>query len=159
MSTLIAYASKHGCTKRCAEKLAQRLDEKVDMYNLKSGKPLDIEPYNKVIIGSSVYVGKVHKEATAFCTKNLEKLGNKKVGLFICGSQEGEALKQELNTAFSQELQSKAVAIECFGGEYVFGKMGFMEKTIVKMIAKTSKDTSTIKDDKIESFAQIMKNA
>lgn len=159
MSILIAYASKYGCTERCAEKLAERLDEKVDLYNLKSGKPLDISQYDKVIIGSSVYVGKVHKEVTEFCTKNLAILGNKKVGLFICGSQEGEALKQELDTAFPQELQSKAIAIECFGGAYVFGKMGFMEKTIVKMIAKTNKDTSTIKDDKIESFAQIMKNA
>ena len=159
MSALIAYASKHGCTERCAKKLAERLDERVDMYNLKSGKPLDISQYDKVIIGSSVYVGKVHKEATEFCTKNLGELGNKIVGLFICGSQEGEALKLELDCAYPQELQSKAVAIECFGGEYTFSKMNFMEKTIVKLIAKTNKDTSNIKDDKIDSFAQIMKNA
>lgn len=159
MGTLIAYASKYGCTERCAEKLAQSLGEKVDLYNLKSGKFLDISQYNKVIIGSSVYVGKVHKEATDFCARNLVELGNKKVGLFICGSQEGEALKQELDAAFPQELQSKAAVIECFGGEYTFSKMNFMEKTIVKMIAKTNKDTSNIKDDKIYSFAQIMKNA
>jgi menaquinone-dependent protoporphyrinogen oxidase len=159
MSTLIAYASKHGCTERCAERLAQGLGEKVDIYDLKSGKALDISPYDKVIIGSSVYVGKVNKEATEFCTKNLGALRDKKIGLFICGSQEGEALKQELATAFPQELQSRAVAIESFGGEFTFSKMSFMEKTIVKVIAKTSKDTSSIKDDKINSFAQSMKNA
>jgi menaquinone-dependent protoporphyrinogen oxidase len=159
MSTLIAYASKYGCTERCAEKLGQGFDEKVDLYNLKSGKSLDIAQYDKVIIGSSVYVGKVHKEATEFCTKNLEALGNKKVGMFICGSQEGDSLKQELQLAYPQELQSKAVAIECFGGEYVFGKMNFIEKTIVKVIAKSNKDSSTINDDKINNFIQIMKNA
>jgi menaquinone-dependent protoporphyrinogen oxidase len=159
MGILIAYASKHGCTEKCAEKLAQRFDEKVDLYNLKSQKPLDISQYDKVIIGSSVYVGKVNKEATEFCAKNLSQLGNKKVGLFICGSQEGDALKLELDGAYPQELQSKAIAIECFGGEFTFSKMNFMEKTIVKVIAKTNKDTSNVKDDKINSFAQIMKNA
>ena len=149
MSALIAYASKHGCTEKCAEKLAEKLDEKVDLYNLKSGKSLDISLYDKVIIGSSVYVGKVHKEATEFCTKNLSELRNKKVGLFICGSQEGEALKLELDGAYPQELQSKAVAMECFGGEFTFSKMSFMEKTIVKVIAKTNKDSSNIKDVKL----------
>ncbi|MDF2592747.1 MAG: flavodoxin [Clostridia bacterium] len=159
MSILIAYASKHGCTEGCAAKLAQRLGGKVELYNLKSGKAIDISQYDKVIIGSSVYVGKVNKEATEFCNKNLGELINKKLGLFICGSQEGDGLKQELDAAYPQELQSKAIAIECFGGEFTFGKMNFMEKTIVKVISKTNKDTSTIKDDKIDSFAQIMKNA
>jgi menaquinone-dependent protoporphyrinogen oxidase len=159
MSILIAYASKHGCTERCAEKLAQGFDEKVEVYNLKSGKPIDISKYDKVIIGSSVYVGKVQKEATEFCTNNLEALRNKKIGFFICGSQEGEALKQELDIAFPKELQRKAIAVECFGGAFTFNKMNFMEKTIVKVIAKTNKDSSNIKDDKINSFAQIMKSA
>lgn len=159
MSTLIAYASKHGCTERCAEKLAQGFGEKVELYNLKSGKSIDISQYDKVIIGSSVYIGKVNKEATEFCTKNLGELGSKKVGLFICGSQEGDALKQELEVAFPQELQSNAIAVECFGGEFTFSKMGFMEKTIVKVISKTNKDTSNIKEDKINDFMQVMKNA
>lgn len=159
MSTLIAYASKHGCTERCAEKLAQGLGDKVELYDLKSGKSIELSQYDKVIIGSSVYVGKVQKEATEFCTKNLDVLGSKKIGLFICGSQEGEALKLELDSAYPQELQAKAIAIDCFGGEFTFSKMNFMEKTIVKVISKTNKDTSNIKDDKINDFMHIMKNA
>ncbi|HYE09753.1 MAG TPA: flavodoxin domain-containing protein [Patescibacteria group bacterium] len=159
MSILIAYASKYGCTEQCAEKLAQKFDEKVDLYNLKSAKPIDVAQYEKVIVGSSVYVGRVNKEATEFCTNNLEALKNKKIGLFICGSQEGEPLKQELAAAYPPELQSKAAILECFGGAYTFSKMSFMEKTIVKVIAKTNKDTSTIQEDKINSFAQALKNA
>ncbi|MDF2889976.1 MAG: flavodoxin [Clostridia bacterium] len=159
MSILIAYASKHGCTAQCAEMLAEKFDEKVDLYDLRSGKSMDLSQYEKVIVGSSVYVGKVNKEATEFCTNNLEILKNKKIGLFICGSQEGESLKQELAAAYPPELQSKAIILDCFGGAYTFGKMSFMEKTIVKVIAKTNKDTSTIQEDKINSFAQALKNA
>jgi menaquinone-dependent protoporphyrinogen oxidase len=159
MSILIAYASKYGCTEKCATKLAQKFNEQVDLYDMKSGKNIDLAQYDKVIIGSSVYVGKVHKEATEFCTKNLGVLSNKKVGLFICGSQEGDALKQELDAAYPQELKSKAVSVEYFGGEFIFGKMNFMEKTIVKVIAKTNKDTSNIMEDKIDSFAETLKLA
>lgn len=157
MSILIAYASKHGCTEKCATKLAQKFDEQVDLLDLKSGKSIDIAQYDKVIIGSSVYAGKVQKEATEFCTKNQGALDNKKIGLFICGSQEGDALKKQLDTVYPQGLKSKAVSVEYFGGEFNFSKMNFMEKTIVKMIAKTNKDTSNILEDKIDSFAQILK--
>ena len=99
MSTLIAYASKHGCTEVCAEKLSQRLGEKAELYNLKSGNAIDISQYDKVIIGSSVYVGKINKEATEFCTNNRSALENKKVGLFICGSQEGASCSISAGTA------------------------------------------------------------
>lgn len=159
MSVLIAFASKHGCTEKCAAKLAQKLDGRVDLYDLKSGRDINLSEYDKVIIGSSVYVGKVHKEAEEFCKKNLELLTSKKLGLFICGSQEGEALTQELNVAYPKELQEKAAAIDCFGGEFTFSKMNFMEKTIVKVIAKTNKDTSSINEDKITAFAQQIKSA
>jgi menaquinone-dependent protoporphyrinogen oxidase len=159
MNTLIAYASKHGCTENCSGKLADKLTGKVELFDLKSDKKINLDEYDKVIIGSSVYAGKIHKEAEEFCKKNLELLRNKKLGLFICGSQEGEALTMELKAAYPQELQSKAAAIECFGGAFTFSKMNFMEKTIVKLIAKTNKDTSNISEDKINSFAEAMKSA
>lgn len=159
MSVLIVYASKHGCTEKCAAKLAKKFVEEVELFDLKSGKSIDASRFDKVIIGSSVYVGRVHKEATDFCTNNLEVLKEKKLGLFICGSQEGDALKQELDMAFPKELQSKAVAIECFGGEFIFSKMSFMEKTIVKVVAKTNKDTSNLSEDKMSSLAQKLINA
>jgi menaquinone-dependent protoporphyrinogen oxidase len=159
MNILIAYASKHGCTEECSAKLAQKLGGKVDLHDIKSGEDINLSIYDKVVIGSSVYVGKIHKEAEEFCKKNLEVLSSKKVGLFICGSQEGDALKQQLNVAYPRELQSKAAVIECFGGKFTFSKMNFMEKTIVKVISKTNKDTSNINEDKIDSFAQVIKSA
>lgn len=159
MKTIIAYASKYGCTKNCAEKLAAKLQGECELFDLKENKAPDLSAFDKVIIGSSIYAGNARKEAKEFCTGNLTTLKNKKLGFFICGSQTGAALTQELDAAYPAELMEKAIVKECFGGEFHFGKMNFAEKTIVKLIAKTTKDTSTISEQKIDAFAQQMNRA
>lgn len=159
MKTIIAYASKYGCTKECAEKLASKLQGEIELLDLKSGKAPDLSVYESVIIGSSVYIGTTQKEAREFCSGNLEILKNKKLGLFICGSQTGAALEQEFNAAYPGELMKGAIVKDCFGGVFNFSKMSFMDKTIVKVIAKTNKDTSTLNDEKIEAFARQMNRA
>lgn len=158
MKTLIAYSSKYGCTEQCAEKLAKKLSGASHLYNIKTNEALDLSQYDKVIIGSAVYIGRIQKEAAEFCTKNLEQLKSKKLGLFICGSQEGDALKQELEAAYPNELKSIASILDCFGGAYQFSRMSFMEKTIVKIVAKTNKDMSNVQEDRIDTFAQSMNN-
>jgi menaquinone-dependent protoporphyrinogen oxidase len=72
MSTLIIYASKHGSAEKCASELSKKLSGKVDLCNLKNGKMPELSQYTKVIIGGSIYVGKVQKEVSEFCLKNLD---------------------------------------------------------------------------------------
>ncbi len=159
MKTMIAYASKYGCTKECAERLASKLHGETELFDLKSEKTPDLSAYESVVIGSAVYIGTTQKEAREFCSNNLEALKNKKLGLFICGSQTGDALAQEFKAAYPIELMERAIVKDCFGGTFKFSKMSFMEKTIVKVIAKTNKDTSTVSEEKIEIFAQQMNKA
>lgn len=156
MNTLIAYASKYGCTERCAKSLGEKLEGKVDLLDLRSGKPVDLSQYDKVVLGSSVYVGRVHKEVSEFCASNAQALQNKKLGLFICGMQKDDVIAEELKIAYPEELASKAAAKACFGGEFIFSKMSFMDKTITKVIAKTNKDTSNISESEIKRFAESM---
>lgn len=156
MSTLIVYSSKYGCTKTCANLLQEELKDKVDIINLKTSKYVTISQYDKVIIGGSIYIGKIQKEVTEFCSKNLEKLKEKQIGLFICGMQEGEILITEINQNFPKELINIAVAKECFGGEFNFSKMNFLEKFIIKKISKVSSNKSNILTENINNFAQTM---
>jgi menaquinone-dependent protoporphyrinogen oxidase len=156
MRTLIVYSSKYGCTKNCANLLQKRLKDKVDIVNLKTSKDVAISQYDKVIIGGSIYIGKIQKEITKFCSKNLEKLKEKQIGLFICGMQEGEMLSTEFNQNFPNELINIAITKECFGGEFNFSKMNFLEKFIVKKVSKVSSNKSNILTDNINKFAQTM---
>ena len=148
MKTLIVYSSKYGCTEKCADFLSKELKDKPDIINLSL--------YNKVIIGGSIYMGKIQKEVSDFCSKNLEVLKEKQIGLFICGMQEGDSINTEINQNFPKELIEIATVIKHFGGEFDFSKMGFFEKLIVKIVAKASSNKSNILKDNITNFAKIM---
>jgi menaquinone-dependent protoporphyrinogen oxidase len=156
MNTLIVYASKHGCTEKCAELLSKEINDKVDIINLKNAEDIDISKYDKVIIGGSIYIGRIQKEVTGFCSKNLDKLKEKGIGLYICGMQGDEAINTELNQNFPSELLNIAAAKEYLGGEFIFDKMNFIEKMIVKVVSKVSSNKSNILKDNIHKFAQEM---
>lgn len=154
MSTLIVYASKYGCTEKCVKLMSKKLNDKVDLINLKNIKDIDLLKYDKVIIGGSIYIGRIQKEVTEFCSKNLDKLKEKRIGLFICGMQDEDIIKTELNQNFPSELLEIAEAKGHFGGEFIFDKMNFMEKLIVKKVSKVTSNKSNILEDNIHKFAQ-----
>lgn len=156
MNTLIVYATKYGCTKKCAELLSKELNDKADVMNLKNIGAIDISKYEKIIIGGSVYMGRIQKEVTEFCSKNLDKLKEKSIGLFLCGMQEGDILSTEFTQNFPSELINIAKAMECLGGEFIFEKMNFMEKFIVKKISKVTSNKSSILEKNIHKLADAM---
>lgn len=167
MDTLIAYVTKYGCTESCAKILAEKLTGKVDLCNLKKAKDIDLSRYDKVIIGSSIYFGKVHKEASQFCIKNLNILKKKKMGIFICGMLK-DNVEKEFNSSFAPEVLTNAVAKEFLGGEFKFKKMNPMEKFMVKRISKmdkslpefdVSQDVSLISEQAIDRFVELLNNA
>lgn len=156
MNTLIVYATKYGSTQKCAAILAEKLAGKVDLIDLKKDKLNDLSSYDQIVIGGSIYMGKIRKEVKNFCTQNMHILNEKKIGLFICCMQDEAA---QLNSAFPEELLKKAVAKENFGGELIIEKMGPLDKFITKAVAKTEKDRSRILIENIDRFAGVMNNS
>ena len=84
MNTLVVYASKHGSAEDCAKTVAGKLKGKVELVNLKEKIVKDVFVYDEVIIGGSIYAGRIQMEVTEFCSKNLDVLKSKNLGLFIC---------------------------------------------------------------------------
>ena len=152
---LIAYSTKHGSTKKCAEKLADNFD-KATIINLKKEPDIDISKYDTIIIGGSIYIGKIQKEINVFCKNNILGLKQKTIGLFICGMNE-EQEYQELKEAFPEELYDIAIAKDSFGGEFNFEKMTFFEKVITRIVAKQKESVSKIHEDRITKFCNIIK--
>ena len=167
MKTLIVYATKYGCAEKCGKILAEKLSGAVDLCNLKETKDIDLDPYGKIIIGGSIYAGKVQKEVTRFCLDHGEELLKKNLGLFICGMLQDKA-EEELEHAFGPELIKHALVHEFLGGEFRFKRMNFVERLMVKMVTKgdknlpsidMSKDLSAISEEKILKLARIMNQA
>lgn len=168
MNTLIVYASKHGSAERCAVLLSEKLSGTTELYNLKNGKGPELSQYDRIIIGGSIYAGRIQKEVSEFCIGKTSELMNKKLGLYICCMNKS-ASETQLKDAFPQELFNNAAAKESFGGEFKFRDMSFIEKTITKMISKVlrkedpsipeldmKKDLSLLSQEKIDKFIEVM---
>lgn len=171
MSTLLVYGSKYGSTKKCAELLREKLNGNVEVVDIKMSQSLDLNSYEKIVIGTSVYMGKIQKEISEFCKNNIEVFKTKKIAVFLCCMNEGDFEKQ-INDNFPKELLDKAIVKGYLGGEFNFTKMNFIEKNIIKMVAKTlnnngdekfkdlnmKKDMSMLKVDGIDKFAKAINN-
>ena len=84
------------------------------------------------------------------------ELKTKEIGLFICCMEEGEVAQKQLENAFPEELLNLAKATACFGGEFNFEKMNFLQKLIIKKVAHVERSTSKISDVSILDFSKKM---
>jgi len=157
MKTAIVYASKHGCTEKCAKKIQNALGDEVKLFNLKSTKKIESVKFDGIIIGGSIHAGHIQKKIRNFCQKNIDVLKTKKVGLFLCCMEVGDVAQKQFNNAFPKELIQHTSATGILGGEFNFENMNFFEKAIIKKVAKINKSVSKISEEKIETFvSQLM---
>ena len=151
MKTLIAYATNQGTTEKVALKIAEGLEGETTLVNLKKDKNPAFAEFDRIVIGGSIHAGGIQKEVKEFATKNLSSLLTKKTGLFICCMEE-ENPEKYLEQFFPAELRDAALATVCPGGEFLFEKMNFIERAIIKKMAKTDQNVSKIDNEKIKEF-------
>ncbi len=154
MKILIAYESKHGCTASCALKLKEKLGGTADLLDLKKASAPPAQDYDLVALGGSIHAGKIQRRVKKFVEAHTAWMTQRKFGLFLCCLDEGEGADKEFKEAFPEDLRNRAAALGLFGGAVSFEKMNFLEKAIMKKIAKTDKSFSKIREDNIDAFAK-----
>lgn len=155
LKSSLVYASKHGCVEKCAQLLAAKIPDGVQIHNLTTQKNVLIADYEIVIIGGSIHVGKIQKEVNDFCHKNKQQLLTKKLGLFLCCANL-EHFAAQLKAAYPQELLQHAVAVGHFGYAYYFDKMNFIEKAVIRKIAGSGETIEEIWPEKIKRFVDAL---
>jgi menaquinone-dependent protoporphyrinogen oxidase len=153
MSTLIVYATTHGCTEKAVQMLEQLLNDKVSLMNLKKRFHSDLSSFDTIIIGGSIHAGRIQGKVKRFYRKHLDTLKQKNLGLFLCCMEEGENAQKQFDEAFPAELRSHAAAAGFFGGAFNLDKMNFLQKAIIKKAAGIIESVEKIKDDNIHQFA------
>ena len=134
MKTAIVYATKYGCTKKCAEILKTYLHGEVNILSVKADK-INLSQYDTVFIGGSVYMGKIQKEITHFCKRNLKQLLHKKIGLFACcyTPKDTVGFFETLNPI---ELIKHASYVTSVGGIMDYEKMNFLYRKLFQSLKK-----------------------
>lgn len=155
MKGIIIYSTKYGSVEKAAKILQSKLNIETSLVNVMKEKVPSLEEFDIVMLGGSIYVGRVQKQLTKYINEHLEELMNKKVGLFICAGQEAEVQKV-LENAYPKDLYNHADAKETFGYEYNFEKASFIDKFILRKMAGVTSSVSNINSEKIEAFAKQM---
>ncbi|HEX2694210.1 MAG TPA: flavodoxin domain-containing protein [Acidobacteriota bacterium] len=154
--TLVVFATKHGCTEQCAGKLGAALSGEVVTLNIKDAGKIDLAAYDAVAVGGSIHAGKVQRSVQDFCAKHQESLKGKRLGLFICCMEEGAKADEEFAAAFPKELVEAAAAKGLFGGALDLERMNWLEKALIKKMAKITASVSKINEGSIAAFARAL---
>jgi menaquinone-dependent protoporphyrinogen oxidase len=156
MKIAIIYTSKSGTTESVARQIAGKMTaHSVALFNLAEKRRPDLNLYDGVILGSSIYAGKPRAGMNIFCRNNLEKLKELKLALFVCGMEKDEIRQSlELASAYPEELLRHSVARQFAGGEIFIEKKNRLEKFILKRFAKITTSESIINTEAINTLAK-----
>lgn len=157
MQTLIVYQSKHGTTEKIVKGIQMSFGyDKCEIVNLNAKNVINIDKFDRIIIGGSIHAGTIQKGIKKFISKYRDILMNKELGLFLCCMYKGNERIKQFNNAYPEELRNNAKAKGIFGGELIFEKMNFLEKFIVKKTTKTNSNVSDIDSNAVSVFINEM---
>ena len=158
MKTIILFTSHHGTTCKLANQLSHDLEiTNVDVIDFKNNKNIDLSPYELVIIGSSIHMGKIPSNFSKFLYKNIDILLAKNIALFMCAMEKPEIQIEEFENNFPKELRDHSLVNGLFGGEYLFEKMNFFERFIIKKISGSNQSKSEINYNAYYDFVEKLK--
>jgi menaquinone-dependent protoporphyrinogen oxidase len=158
MKTAIVYASSHGTTDKVANIIKEKLDgTTVEIFNLKSKPIIDLSNYETVIIGGSIHAGSIQSEVKSFIKENTIILMDKKVALYLCCMNEKEE-QTEFNNSYPELLRNHSTYNAIVGGEYIFEKMNFIERFLVRKISGVSSTLSKLRYTEIDNLVNSVKN-
>lgn len=152
MKTAIIYSTSHGTTEKVCAIIRSKLNpNETIIYNLKEKPEIDFSMFDVVIMGGSIHAGNIQPRVKNFMQDNMNELVQKKVGLFLCCMNEPDFQKQ-FEKAFPQQLREHASGKMIAGGEFLFDKMNFIERALVKKISGFKESVSKINLEEIDQF-------
>jgi menaquinone-dependent protoporphyrinogen oxidase len=154
MKILIAYTSKHGTTERIAGILNVKINGTAKLVNLSRGKKPDLKAFDIVIVGGSIYMGRINSTLRKYLAENQEILLTKHLGLYLSCLEKDETAQNQFNRAFPELLRNHSFATGLLGGEVLINKMNILERFIVSKTHNIKKSTTRLNNKGIDHFVK-----
>lgn len=133
MKILIAYASKNGSTRECAERLKSALNGMdVTLVDLQRETPR-AEEYDLCVVGGSVRFGRLLKPVRVFLKEQESILCERPLALFFCCGLAHE-VEYYRDVLFSKELRRACFELIYFGGSLRTDGLSFRDKLLVRSL-------------------------
>jgi menaquinone-dependent protoporphyrinogen oxidase len=153
VSVLIVYRSKYGFTEGCARALATRITAACEVVDLASRGVPDPRDFDVVLVGGSIYGGKIQREISVFCDRYAPVLREGRVGLFISCLYTGDHARAQMQAAFPDWLTGSAFAAGLFGGEIRYRELRLLDRLLVRTVSPLSTDVSNPKPEALREMA------
>jgi menaquinone-dependent protoporphyrinogen oxidase len=170
---LFIYSTVDGHTLEICQRLQQVVSScghQASLVELTPTTAVDLEPYDRIVIGASIRYGKHRPEVKDFIERNIAALESKPSGFFSVNAVARKAEKRGARTnpyvrKFLSRISWRPTVLGVFGGKIDYPKYGFRDKTIIRFIMWITKgptDPNTTVDftdwDQVDSFGRTIAN-
>jgi len=144
---LVAYATKHGSTREVAETIAERLRVHGMATDVRAaGNVAGLEAYDGVVLGSAIYMGRLHEDARVFLRRYRGEFAARPVAVYAMGprtldEKDVAGARKQLDAALATEPTVRPLATAVFGGAFDPGEHHF---PLNRMPASDVRDWSAI---------------
>ena len=152
-STLIIYSTTDGQTVEICKKIFSKLNvsESSNIIHISKAEGLDLNQFDKIIIGASIRYGKHKPELYEFIKKNVACLEAKENAFF---SVNVVARKPEKNTPETNPYMQKFLELSpwspkklaVFAGKIDYPKYKFIDKHMIRLIMWITKGPTDVKN-------------
>ncbi|MFC5079083.1 Protoporphyrinogen IX dehydrogenase [menaquinone] [Vibrio thalassae] len=166
---LYLYSSREGQTTKIITRIAEHLgDSNATIVNLHEEMSINLEEFDKVLIGASIRYGRLNKKLYQFLTANSAKLSSMKAAFFcvnLTARKEQQGKDTPEGSVYVQTFLKKSPwqpeLIGVFAGALYYPRYNSFDRFMIKLImTMTGGETDTSKEveytnwDKVSVFAE-----
>ena len=119
---LVAHASKYGSVEEVARYVGAVLRDRGEACDVVAARQAhDLEGYDLVVLGTGLYMGRLHREARRFLRHHRDELAGLPFAVFAMGPlsddpAEKDKVRPQLERGLKRYPELEPVATEIFGG-------------------------------------------
>ena len=140
--TVFFYSTVDGHTIEICERLRQvalREGHQASLHELTANSEVDLEPFDRIVIGASVRYGKHRPDVTRFINENVNKLQTTSSAFFSVNAVARKPEKREAQSnpyvkKFLKGITWKPSLVAIFGGKIDYPVYRFWDKTMIRFI-------------------------
>lgn len=168
---IIIYSTVDNCTKNICLKIQdiiEKGDNFVDLVSIDEDQLLNLENFDKIIIGASIRYGKHSKKIYKFIRENQSTLDNKVNAFFSVNLVARKSQKNRPDTnpyliKFLDHIAWKPQHLAVFGGKLDYQRYGILDRQMIRFIMWLTKGPTDPKSvieytnwDDVNSFANLV---
>jgi menaquinone-dependent protoporphyrinogen oxidase len=166
---LIIFSTTDGHTRKICQRLQQNIEkngDQVELISIEEISPVELEAFDKIVIGASIRYGKHSPAVYAFISDNIQILENKRNAFFTVNVVARKPEKNQPDTnpylkKFLTQIVWKPQNLAVFAGKINYQMYQFRDRFMIRFIMWITKGPTALDTnveftdwDRVDEFAR-----